>query len=351
VTQDRVYYGRASQYLYGQTFHPSATDPSEATLIEVTEGSETTNVDITLRRTLNVYTVYARVVDPETGKPIPYATYAIQKFQQNGSTSTSGFTSDRLGEIRIDNVTAGKYALYLEPSKAGDVYTEPVRFEVVDQDVKDLVIRASTGSTVSGVVVLDDGEGKPAVIKPNELAILARVGTRDPNDHRRSPSAAVNPDGSFRVGGLRPGVVELAVWGQRQGVSYDITQIERDGVVQSAVEIRAGEQINGLRLTVRARTGRVRGQVKLANGRIAFSQIMVRVTKVGENSGFHPQLDDRGRFLTDPMTGGVYEVIVTVYPPHGRPLSTKQQVSVSDNQVTEVMLTLDLKSDPGPGRP
>jgi hypothetical protein len=36
------------QQAYKQTFHPDATDQSQATTIEVTEGSETPNVDITV---------------------------------------------------------------------------------------------------------------------------------------------------------------------------------------------------------------------------------------------------------------------------------------------------------------
>lgn len=348
LSQERMY-ARGTRSVFLQTYHPSTTVASEATIIVVTEGSETTNVDITLRRTVNVFTVYARVVDSD-GKPLPNAIYALQKFEQNSSMSTSGFNSDSRGEIKIDNVTPGKYALYLEPSKTVDVYTEPVRFEVVDQDVKDLVIKASSGGSVSGAVVLDGVDEKLAV-KPNELTILARIENKDPYNHVPTPSAVINPDGSFKVGGLRPGVVQLAVWGQRQGVAYEVTQIARDGVVQTGVEIKPGEHITGLRLIVKARTGRVRGQVKLENGRIAFSQVSVNIRKIGKNSGVMPQVDDRGRFLSDPLAAGLYDVVVTVYTAHGRPISTKQQVAVADNQVAEVMLTLDLISDPGQGRP
>ncbi len=348
VAQDRMY-ARGTRAVYGQTYHPSTTNPSEATIIEVTEGSEATNIDITLRRTVNVFTVYARVVDSDD-KPLPNAMYALQKFEQNSSMTTSGFTSDSRGEIKIDSVTPGKYALYLEPSKAVDVYTEPVRFEVVDQDVKDLVIKATSGSSLSGIVVLD-GVDEKIPIKPNQLMILARVENKDPNNHIRTPSAVINPDGSFKVSGLRPGVVELTVWGQQQGVGYEVTQIQRDGVVQSGVEIKLGEQINGLRVILKTRTGRVRGLVKLENGRVAFSHVMVNIKKIGENSGVMAQLDDRGRFLSDPLTAGLYEVVITVYTSQGRPISTKQQVAVADNQVAEVTLTLDLKSDPSQGRP
>lgn len=351
TTEDRMYYGRGRRSVYGQTFHPSTTEESEATLIEVQEGSEATNVDITLRRTLNVFTVYAKVIDGETGKPIAQAMYGLQKFRENGSSSSSGFAANQQGEIKIESVTPGKYALFLDQSRVDALYAEPVRFEVVDQDVKDLVIKASAGISVSGVVVLEGVDEKRA--RTHELIVSARIDNKHRQMDGSLPNAIVSPDGSFKVGGLRPGVVEFSVWGRRQGpmVGYDVTQVERDGVAQSTVEIKAGEQIKGLRLLVKARTGHVRGVVKVENGQIQGSQIYVILKKVGENNGFDARPDDRGRFISEPLAAGVYELHVYAYPAQGRSVSTKQQVVVADNQVTDVTVTLDLKAGTGQPRP
>ena len=354
ASEERMSWGLGGKTVYGQTFHPSTTEESEAKLIEVTEGGEATNVDITLRRILNLVTVYARVIDGETGKPVPNAMYGLQKVREDGSSSTTGFAANHLGEIRIENLPPGKYALFLEPSPAIDVYSEPVRFEVVDQDIKDLVIKTTSGSSVSGVVVLDGADQKLAASRPNELMIFAQTESKDRYTHGSTPTAPVNPDGTFRVGGLRPGVLHLSVWGRRQGVTFEITQIERDGVVAQpgGVEIKGGEQIKGLRLLVKARTGQIRGVVKLENGQLPFSQIYVTVKKIGDMGGPSLRTDDRGRFMSEPMAAGVYELVVHAYRSQpSRPVSAKQQVVVSDNQVTEVMLTLDLKSDTGQGRP
>jgi hypothetical protein len=352
MSEERMSWGRSSRSVYGQTFHPSTTEELEAKLIEVTEGSETTNVDVTLRRTLNLVTVYARVVDGETGKPVPNAMYGLQKVRKDGDSSTTGFAANHLGEIRIENLPRGKYALFLDPSPGSDVYSEPVRFEVVDQDIKDLVIKTTSGSSVSGVVVLDGVDSKLAASRPGEMMIFAQTESKDRYTHGSSPNATVNRDGSFRVGGLRPGVVHFSVWGRRQGVTFEISQIERDGVAlqPGGVEIKAGERIKGLRLIVKARTGQIRGVVKLENGQVAFSYVNVMLKKIGDMGGMSVQADDRGRFISEPMAAGVYEVVVYAYR-QGRQISTKQQVVVTDNQVTEVTLTLDLKSDTGQGRP
>ena len=55
------------------TYHPDVIKQEEATVIEVAEGGETTGIDIKLRNPVSVETfaVTGRVIDSETGKPIP----------------------------------------------------------------------------------------------------------------------------------------------------------------------------------------------------------------------------------------------------------------------------------------
>jgi protocatechuate 3,4-dioxygenase beta subunit len=350
TSEDSMSSGRGVPTVYEQTYHPSTTAESEATLIDVTEGSEATNVDITLRRTLKVFTVYARVVD-ENGQPLANVRYGLQKTRENGSSSSSGFVSDGRGEIKLDNVLPGKYALFLEPTAQRDSYVEPVRFEVVDQDVKDLILKATSGSSVSGVVVLEGVDDKVAAAKLTQLMVMAHIQSKDHQFAGSSPNAIVNADGSFKVSGLRGGNVHFAIWGRGPGAMdpIEVTQIERDGAALPTLEIKPGEHVKGVRLIVRQRSGRIRGLVKFENGPTLNTRAHVMLTKAGENSGLMLQLDDRGRFISEPLPAGVYEVRVIAYPPQGRSVTAKQQVAVTDNQVTEVVLTLDMKDDDDDG--
>jgi hypothetical protein len=63
------------------------------------------------------------------------------------------------------------------------------------------------------------------------------------------------------------------------------------------------------------------------------------------------QMDERGRFRSELLTSGLYEVTAIAYQPRGRSIAAKQQVVVTDGQVSETLLTLDLKSDSGATRP
>ena len=134
---------------------------------------------------------------------------------------------------------------------------------------------------------------------------------------------------------------------------FEIARIERAGVVQQGnLEIKEREQVTGLRLIVHARTGTLQGIVKLENGQIDSSRFYVSVMKAGERSAQGTQLDARGRFRMTGLAAGTYEVTATAYiTDSSNPPSTKQQVVITDDQVTEVTLTLDLKSPLNPDKP
>jgi hypothetical protein len=351
TSEERMYYGRAPNTVYKQTFYPSATETAQATLIEVTEGSEATNVDITLRRTMGVFTVTARVVDAETGQPVPGANYGLEKFRENGSSSTSGMPSNKLGEIKLESMTPGKYALFLVSTPLHDVSSEPVRFEVVDRDIKDLVIKASSGGSIAGVIAFEGIDEKTARTNLNGMMLYAHVMSPDTKQGGSSPQGTIGADGTFKVAGLRAGTIFFSIFRHPTG-QFEVARIERDGVVVPNLEIKAREQINGLRLIVKSRSGQIRGVVKMENGKIPTSRILVSAKRIGEElfeTGI--QVDDRGRFQSEALGAGVYELRLLAYVGRARPVQMTQQVVVSDNQTTEVTFTLDLKNETGGDRP
>ncbi|MCI0524649.1 MAG: carboxypeptidase-like regulatory domain-containing protein [Acidobacteria bacterium] len=58
------------RFFYPQTFHPNVTDRAQAKVIEVTEGSESTGIDIILAEHKRSYDIYGRVVNADTGEPV-----------------------------------------------------------------------------------------------------------------------------------------------------------------------------------------------------------------------------------------------------------------------------------------
>jgi len=55
-----------------------SSDASKATVVEVTEGGEASNIDITLGRASQMFTASGRIVDGENGQPIAGARFGMQ---------------------------------------------------------------------------------------------------------------------------------------------------------------------------------------------------------------------------------------------------------------------------------
>jgi protocatechuate 3,4-dioxygenase beta subunit len=346
----------SSRRNYRQTFHPSVTDPAKATVIEVTEGSEARNVDITVVGTEAMFTVSGRIVDGDTGRPVPNVRYGLEKYREGGSSGMSGPTSNALGEFRFESVTPGKYAVFIERQPGSETYAEPVMFEVTDQNISDLIVKITIGARISGVLVFEGGTNKGTRRKFDGLMVFAYVPKEGPPYTGGSSvsQSIVQPDGSFTVGGLSRGVAQFNIGtnGTRTPDGFEIARIERDGVVQArGVEIKDREHVSGVRLVINASLGAVRGTVKIENGALpAGAFLRVFVNRVGEKQGSTPSptVDSRGRFFLEGLKAGVYEVGVTAYIPNARnmPRSTKQQVIIVEDQVAEVTLTLNLSPEP-----
>jgi hypothetical protein len=336
------------------TFHPSTTDESKATVIEVSEGSEIKDVDIVLaKRVSSGFKVTGQVIDGETGKPVGNISYGVSQSFDDGGTSTSGGNrTNANGDFTLENLSPGKYAVFVEPHFETEVRADPVAFEVTDRDITGLVVKTKRGAMLSGVVVLD-GFDEAARKKLGQLRIHAYVEAADPHSNYAN-GATVQPDGSFAIKGLRSGTARLSVSsmaGPSKGLA--IIRVERDGVVQpSGIDIKDTEHVTGVRLTLKQFTGAIRGEVKVEDGELPpFSQLTLSVSFLDGTPtrvyGSDP-IDSRGRFLLEGLAPGRYEVRVNlvVAGRWQKPSSgSKKEVLVADNTVSEVVLTVKGKPD------
>jgi 5-hydroxyisourate hydrolase-like protein (transthyretin family) len=348
----------AGRPAYKQTFHPDTTDPAKATVIEVSEGSEATNVDISLGRPTQTFAASGHVIDGESGQPIANVRFGLQLLVgESRSFVGASAMSNAQGEFRLENLAPGKYGLFILPQRESDARADAVGFDIIDQDVSGLEVRTSKGSSLSGTVVIENTDDKAVWAKLMQLYVNGYVQSEGPSGGI-GHSATINSDGSFLLNGLETGNAFISLGSNRDASllkGFSVARIERDGVVQQGgIEIRNGDQITGVRLVVDYGNGTVRGVVKLENGTLpADARIYVQVTKTGErNSGIRPpQVDARGHFIVQGLAQGLYNFTVTVFSPAtaGAPRPrAKQQVNISDGVVTDVTITLDLSQKPEP---
>lgn len=356
------YINASGRALYKQTFYPSVTDTAKAVVVEVTEGSEAANIDITLGSATQTFAASGIVVDGENDQPLANARFAMQliidETHQRDSHVYTSATSNSHGEFIIEGLSPGKYTISLAAQLDSNLRAKAVPFEIIDQHVTRLVIKTVKGSSLAGSVVLENTDNEAAFAKLIRLQVLGYVQHEGPGDNF-SHAATINSDGTFQFTGLESGTAHLSVWSQDRNLlkGFYVSRVERDTIVQSrGLEIKTGDHITGVRVVVGYGNATVQGVVKLENGTLsAGARLFVRVTKVGETASNSrpPQIDGRGHFLVEGLPGGVYDFIVTVFTPGevGPQPSAKQQVNVPDGVVTEVTIALDLKQNPGPPKP
>ncbi len=353
VGQEEGDFGERQRAGYKRTFHPDTPEAAQGTVIELKEGGEATNVDITVGRPVVKYFASGRIIDGETGKAVANVPYAVQMYVSANSTSSmsNGAVSDSDGVFKLEGLVPGKYAVFLEPPPNSGLRADYLRFEISDHDVTGLIVKTSKGGSASGVVVLEGTTDKAVydkLIKGQLYAFVENASTV----RSSTPTTTINPDGSFHVAGLAAG---LLTFGLSSRDRLQIVRTERDGVVYPrGVEIKESEQLTGLRLVVNQANGTLRGVVKFENGTPSpdghLNVSLKRLTEdVGPSFGSdNPQLDARGQFFADGLVPGTYEVTAAYAPDVRTPWRrTTQQVGITNGVVTNITLTIDLNAPLG----
>ena len=340
---------------YEQVFYPNVTKADEAKVIELVEGGEATNIDITVGQSIPGFAASGLVLDGERNQPLANVRFGLQRSEGEHNSSMIGTVaaSNSRGEFRLENLTPGEYAVFILPQQNSALRGDALPFEIVDQDVTGLILRSAKGASVSGTVVLEETSDKVALARLAQLRIQAFVRVEGISDGFAQFSP-INMDGSFRLGGLQAGIAnfQLGTLDRTPLKGFIISRIERDGVVQlRGLEIKSGEQISGVRIVVSYGSGIVRGTVKIVSGTPpADVRLIVRLTKPGNNSfGLRPQeVDSRGHFVIEGVPAGYYDLNVNAYFPGSRAQapSAKQSITVNDGTATEVLLVIDLTANP-----
>ena len=345
---------------FRQTFYTDAADAAKATVIELSEGSEASNIDIRVARRSQSYSVAGRVIDAETGQPVTGVrpTYGlVAKNQENSGSFFGGLPTNARGEFRMNGLRPGHYTLYVSSRfEGGNYYSDPIFFDVIDSDVTNLEVKALQGLSISGVVVTESEANKNST-QFADLRITASVSSPSRPQAYTGGWSAIAPDRSFKIRGLQPGKARIFIsaTGNPNQRGFSITRIENDGVdVTSNLEIQSGQSLSGLRVFVTYGTGVIRGTIKFEGGvPPANARLFVGIRREGsapDSFGGGTMPDARGHFNFNNLAPGTYEVILTIRfdttSPAPRP-PLKQFVSVADGAEAELTFTVDLKATEG----
>jgi Carboxypeptidase regulatory-like domain len=353
---------------FPRVFYPNATSESGAKVIEVSEASEATNIDITVTDPKQTQDVYGRVVDAGGGQPVAGVEIVLggvtREGRYNGGYSGSGVWSGPNGEFRMFGVLPGKYAILARPDEAsGGFISDPVIVDIGEDTVTGVEVRVRQGASISGVVVIEGTNDPKIQAKLSQISLSAffrPTGQGAPVPPTRG-FTRVKADGSFRINGLQSGKVAISMGGSPDTRGLVIARIEHNGAPASeGIEVDAGEQVTGVRVILVYGTLAIRGEFRIVGGALPagyrFFAYARRVDQPAQNTP-GAEIDARGQFVIDNLPPGEYEirVLLTFYP-DGHPLgqeirrltsSVKERVILSGGNSPPVVLTLDLNRKKG----
>jgi protocatechuate 3,4-dioxygenase beta subunit len=340
-----------------RTYHPGSTDRAKARVVEVAPGAEVTGVDIRLSPLAKGYDARGRVIDADTGKAISNAIVfysAIKESAPNSNTPRGISPSNSKGEFHFDSLSPGHYsarAQLVEPES--EYYNESIQFEVKSEDITGLEIKLRRGSSISGIVTIEDTDDPDVMSKVALLQLSASVeGGESDSFPAGFGSGKIERDGSFRIWGLRPGKAHIYVGDYLSRQKIVLARIERDGLEQpNSIEIKQGEQVTGVKLVLSAAVSSIRGQVVIEGGTLPPGTALIAYAenedKVDFRSGNSATVDAAGYFQIDGLSPGSYRVrLVAELPGNNQPLQLSEvteSVIVARGRSAEVTLRLNLK--------
>jgi protocatechuate 3,4-dioxygenase beta subunit/type 1 fimbria pilin len=354
---------------YPRVFYPNATIESEAKVIEVSEGSEATNIDITVTDLKQTQDVYGRVVDAGGGQPVAGVEVVLggvtREGRYLGAYSGIGARSGPNGEFRMFGVLPGKYAILARPNEpsGGGFISDPVIVDIGEDTVTGVEVRVRQGASISGVVVIEGTNDSKIQAKLSHVSLSAfvRSTSQGPPAPPSRGFTKVNADGSFRISGLHSGKVAISMVGYPDTRGLAIARIEHNGApANEGIEVDAGEQVTGVRVVLVYGTLAIRGEFRVVGGALpAGYKFFASARRVDQPAQNQPgaEIDARGQFVIENLPPGEYEIRVgPAFLPDGQPLSqeirrlissVKERVVLSGGNSPPIVLTLDLNRKEG----
>jgi hypothetical protein len=299
------------------------------------------------------YSVTGRVIDAVTAQPIAGTHFVYG--QPGNSTDNGGFASFKIGqtntsgEFSLQHLKPGHYALYVASGlDHSDLYSDVLAFDVVDADLTNLEVQARHGSKLTGFVVPAGVASATTLAGLSSVKVVASVPSIGNLRVGIANVTAISADGSFQFTGLRPGMAFINLKADNETLNgLSILRMERNSEeLKQGIEIKPGEDILDLRLTIADGTGVIRGQVRVEGGTLpAGARMTASLSNQLRFANGYAQIDENGRFVIAGLAAGTYELALNTFrpPPHqaARLLPTMRQiVNVTDANESSVVFTV-----------
>jgi protocatechuate 3,4-dioxygenase beta subunit len=377
---------------YRRTYFRGAASWNKATTIEIKEGSEVIDVDLEIGALMKTYEASGRMVEADTETPVPEARIWAQGYGRGSGEDSgprdadremrlAGALTDSQGNFRLTDLTPGRYEVgYTDYGGDSRYHSDPVEFEIIDDNVAGLEIKARRAATISGMAVIEgavDPNLRRLLFTPDAINVDTSYIVEMSRSSSRRPITEIQPNGEFRVSVSRGGnrwkvnfvANQLKVKGLR------VSRVELNGVeAPDGIDATPGQRITGVRVVFTQAIGAIRGQLRFIGalpenvepvvvvtpaqeGAASFGQVdsvvVVAEAPGQEGAASYRQVDStevvaggKGRFIFDALVPGEYEVRAYLRSTTDGQVITgagspAQRVTVTNGQETPVELTID----------
>jgi hypothetical protein len=329
---------------YAPTYYPGTPNGAEAQKIALAVGQDNQNTDFALIP-VKLSKVTGTVVGSD-GRPVESAMINVTP---RNATDANPFTNplagartDKNGNFTLNGVAPGDYILRatgfrmtMTPggeggdnmvfttrvSMGGDGNTEfgAVPLVVGGEDVSNVMVLTSKGTTVSGRVTFEGGS-KPANTAP--LRVSAASGDNDGPVMMAGGSAAVNAEGNFEIKGIA-GHRLFRPTGLPAGWVLKSVKLNGQDITDTGIDVKPAEPVTGLEIVVTSKSTEITGSVKSNNDTASDYTVVIfaedpQKWTVPMNryvTGTRPNQD--GRFQVKHLPPGSYYAVALEYIPQG----------------------------------
>ncbi len=348
---------------YPQTFFPGVTDKNDALFIDLLEGAELRDINISLPRQQGAtFRVRGRLVDAATGQPPTQAGITLSRPTRSGGInvgSVANWYDPKTGNFEIPNLPPGRYGVGAQIGEGLDLppgiaiigsASAAIAVVIENSNVDDITLTLVPPPVILGKVKI---EGKLPSTTPVERLRVILIPSSNSATSILIPalSATVAPDASFKLswveGAFRIGMTNLPT-----GFYLKSAQLDNADVlaVPGSFVSRAA-----LELTISAKAGEVNGVVR--DDRlvpVAGVDAVLIPAGVSDRPELvqHSQTDVDGRFNFSGVAPGDYKVfawerleafsyfdpeVMRKYDSKGAPV----HVSEDSHEVVEVHLIIE----------
>jgi protocatechuate 3,4-dioxygenase beta subunit len=328
---------------YAPTYFPGTPSASDAQKVTLIAGQENQSVDFALVA-VRLAKVTGIVVGSD-GKPLSGAMINLAPASRGDFILNMGGSArtNQDGAFTLSSVAPGEYTLQanslqvITSSEGGNTMvfrmsTGPggdggqefgsLPLTVAGEDIPNLVLVTSKGSTATGRVIFEDGTKPPSA---NNIRITAMAADSEgPGLGFGGPgSGTLKPDGAFELKGLSGARIIRAV-NLPPGWTLKSVRLNGVDVTDTGIDFKTGDAIAGLEVELTSRVTSVTGTATGSDGAALKDYTVVifadnaelwRVPNTRWVAGRRP--DQEGRFKFENLPPGTYHAVAVDYIPQG----------------------------------